>query len=70
MLPPSASVSSNLGRANTTSVNALHDAFNAMQMDASQLPVEDLIQASTMLRELHGVLQEKLQKKLRSEENA
>lgn len=54
-----------LRRSRTTlSVEVLQEAFDALQTDASQLPVADLVHAASLARELDGVLQEKLRRKL------
>lgn len=55
-----------LRRSKTTSVEVLQEAFDSLQTDASQLPVADLIQAASLARDLHGVLQDKLRRKLES----
>jgi hypothetical protein len=50
--------------AGTTSVDVLQRAFEAMRTDGSQLSVADLVQASSMVKELQDLLQDKLKRKL------
>lgn len=46
----------------------LENALAAMRNDASQLPLSDLIHASTMIRDLENVLREKLSRSLGGDE--
>lgn len=42
----------------------LENALAAVRNDASQLPLSDLMQASTMIRDLENLLREKLSRNL------
>ena len=52
----------------SSTVLMLENALAAMRNDASQLPLSDLIHASTMIRDLENVLREKLSRSLGGDE--
>lgn len=53
----------------SSTVLLLENALAAVRDDASQLPLSDLIQASTMIRDLEKVLGEKLSRNLGGDEH-
>jgi len=46
----------------------LEDALAAVRNDASQLPLSDLVHASAMIRDLEGMLRERLSRSLDDDE--
>lgn len=52
----------------SSTVLMLENALAAVRNDASQLPLSDLVHASTMIRDLEGVLRERLTRSLGSDE--
>lgn len=52
----------------STTVLMLENALAAVRNDASQLPLSDLVHASTMIRDLESVLRERLARSLGDDE--
>lgn len=52
----------------SSTVLMLENALAAVRNDASQLPLSDLVHASTMIRDLESVLREKLSRNLGDDE--
>jgi hypothetical protein len=54
----------------STTVLMLENALAAVRDDASQLPLSDLVHASTMIQDLQSVLRERLSRSLGDDEMA